>query len=135
MTNHERSRILAASYAVAWLVSASPHDAEARPVRNTTRTSVTRRVDVNQNVNVRRDIDVDVDYHHPHSDYHPVARAAGVAAAATVTAVAVGTVVSALPPSCTTIVANGIAYQNCAGTWYQPRYSGTQVTYVVVNQP
>jgi hypothetical protein len=112
--------------------------AGARYVRNTTRTNVnanvnrTRNVNVNRNYNVHRDIDVDVDYH---DRYHPVATAAGVAAAATLTAAAVGSVVHALPPACSTTMVNGFTYQNCGGTWYEPRYAGTQVNYVVVNPP
>jgi hypothetical protein len=64
-----------------------------------------------------------------------VARAVGVAAAATVTAAVVGSIVYSLPPSCSAVVVNGLTYQQCGGTWYQPQYAGTQVTYVVVNAP
>ena len=56
-------------------------------------------------------------------------------AATVVTAAVVGTVVRSLPPSCTTVYANGFAYQNCGGTYYQPQYQGSNVTYIVVNQP
>ena len=28
-----------------------------------------------------------------------------------------------------------VAYHDCGGAWYQPRYAGSQVTYVVVNPP
>jgi len=66
---------------------------------------------------------------------HPLARTAAVAATAAVTALAVGTVVRSLPPSCQTVVAGGVAYRQCGGTWYQPRYAGPEVTYVVVNPP
>ncbi|MFZ0135365.1 MAG: hypothetical protein WAK95_22730 [Desulfobacterales bacterium] len=49
----------------------------------------------------------------------------------------VGSIVaaSALPPSCTVMVVNGIIYQQCGSTWYQPQFAGTQVSYVVVNPP
>ena len=50
-------------------------------------------------------------------------------------AVAVGSIVRSLPPSCSAMVVNGITYQQCGGTWYQPQYMGTQVSYVVVNAP
>jgi hypothetical protein len=43
--------------------------------------------------------------------------------------------VRSLPPSCRTVVSGGIAYQQCGSAWYQPQYSGSQVTYVVVNPP
>jgi hypothetical protein len=46
-----------------------------------------------------------------------------------------GVAASALPPSCSTAVVNGLAYQNCGGAWYQPQYAGSQVTYIVVNPP
>jgi len=66
---------------------------------------------------------------------HPVARAAVRTAAVVGTAVAVGAVVNSLPPSCETTVVGNVAYHHCGSTWYQPQYSGSQVTYVVVNPP
>jgi len=33
------------------------------------------------------------------------------------------------------VVVNGMSYYQCGSTWYQPRYAGSQVTYVVVNPP
>jgi hypothetical protein len=68
-------------------------------------------------------------------NYHPVARAAVVGTAAVATAVAVGTVVHSIPPSCTSVMVGNVAYQQCGTTYYQPRYAGSQVTYVVVNPP
>jgi hypothetical protein len=68
-------------------------------------------------------------------NYRPVARAAVVGTAAVATAVAVGTVVRSIPPSCTSVMVGNVAYQQCGSTYYQPRYSGSQVTYVVVNPP
>jgi hypothetical protein len=70
-----------------------------------------------------------------HVNYRPVARRAVVGTAAVATAVAVGTVVRSVPPSCTSVVVGNVAYQQCGNTWYQPRYAGSQVTYVVVNPP
>jgi hypothetical protein len=68
--------------------------------------------------------------------YHSgVGTAVAVAAAATATAVIVGSMVNTLPPNCTTIVANGVTYQQCGNTYYQPQFSGGNTTYVVVNQP
>ena len=124
-----------------------PETTEARQVRNNTRTSVnrnvnrnqnvnvnrSRNVNVNRNVNVHRDIDIDVDHHY--HGYHPAAKAAAVTAAATVTAAVVGSIVYSLPPACSAVMVNGMTYQNCSGTWYQPQYAGSQVTYVVVNPP
>jgi hypothetical protein len=68
-------------------------------------------------------------------NYHPVARRAVVTTAAVATAVAVGTVVHSVPPSCSSVMVGNVAYQQCGNTWYQPRYAGSAVTYVVVNPP
>ena len=68
-------------------------------------------------------------------NYHPVARAAVVTTAAVGTAVVVGSVVRSLPPACTSVMVGNVAYQQCGHTWYQPRYSGSEVSYVVVNPP
>ena len=97
--------------------------------------NVNRNVNVNQNtnVNVNRNVNVSGGYYGP--NYHSGPSVAGVVAATVVTAAVVGTVVRSLPPSCTTVYANGFAYQNCGGTYYQPQYQGSNVTYIVVNQP
>jgi hypothetical protein len=68
-------------------------------------------------------------------NYRPVARAAVVTAAAVGTAVVVGSVVRSLPPSCSSVMVGNVAYQQCGNTWYQPRYAGSEVSYVVVNPP
>jgi hypothetical protein len=101
-------------------------------VRNTTRTSVNRNVNVNRsaNVNVNRNVNVDMDRH-----WHPVATAAAVTATAAVTAAVVGSMVSSVPPSCVATVIDGVTYQQCGRTWYQPQYVGTSVQYVVINPP
>jgi hypothetical protein len=93
------------------------------------RTSVNRNVHVNHNVHVNRSVHVDVDRGYP--GYHPVAAVATTAVAAAV----VGSIVYSLPTSCSAVVVNGLTYHQCGSSWYQPRYSGTQVTYVVVNPP
>jgi hypothetical protein len=43
--------------------------------------------------------------------------------------------IDSLPPSCSMVQVGGVAYQQCGSTWYQPRYAGTSVQYVVVNSP
>jgi len=88
------------------------------------------RGDVNRrDVNVNRNVDVDVDRHWGYGGV-------GVGAAVAVgTAVAVGAAVSTLPPSCTTVVADGVTYQNCGGTYYVPSYDGPNVVYEVVSPP
>jgi hypothetical protein len=95
-------------------------------------------VNVNRNVNVDRDIDVDRRYGGwgDACCYNGgVARAAAVTAAAVTTAAVVGSVVHSLPPSCSAVDIDGITYQQCGSTWYQPQFAGTTVNYTVVNPP
>ena len=130
-------------------------DAHAqREVRGGARTSVNHNVAANRNVNVNENRNVNVNANRNvnvnanvnrnvvvaggsgyNNNYHPVATAAAVTATAAVTAAAIGSMTRTLPPSCAMTVVNGITYQNCGGTWYQPQYAGSQVTYVVVNPP
>lgn len=104
--------------------------------RNSNR-NVNRNTNVNVNRNRHVDVDVDVNRHGGwgRGYRHPVATGVAIGATAAVTAAVVGSVVNTLPPSCTTIINNGITYQQCGSTYYQPRYSGSNVTYVVVNSP
>lgn len=139
-----------------------PIDAMARPSRGGARTSVhqgsvnrgstanrgrsantnvnrnanyNRNVNSNRNYNVNRNVNVDVDhgYYGGGYGYRGGAVAAGVAAG--VTAAAIGSIAYSLPSSCTTIVTNGVTYQQCGSTYYEPRYSGSSVSYVVVTPP
>lgn len=55
--------------------------------------------------------------------------------AAGLLAAMIGSVVYSLPVDCTTVVVNGIGYQQCSNGWYQPQYLGTTVQYVVVDAP
>jgi hypothetical protein len=89
----------------------------------------------NANVNVNRDVDVHGGYYQDGCCYHPVAAAAAVTATAVATASAIGSTVPALPPACASIVVNGLTYQQCGSTWYQPQFVGTETTYVVVAAP
>jgi len=133
---HKSATLLSVLLVATGVNLVTPCGVEARNVNNTTRTSVNRNVNVNRNVDVNRHVDVDVDVdRHYHNDYHPVATAAAVTAAAVTTAAVVGSIVRALPPSCSAVVVNGLTYQQCGGAWYQPQYAGTSVTYVVVNPP
>jgi len=95
-----------------------------------------RNTNINNNVNVNRNVNVDRGYYGGWDDhYHPVAAAAAVTAATVATAAAVGSVVNTLPPSCSTVVNNGISYSQCGSTWYQPQFAGTSVQYTAVNPP
>jgi hypothetical protein len=108
--------------------------------------NVNRNVNVNNNVNVNRNVNVNVNnnyhgggyyggYYGGGCCYHPVATAAAVTATAVVTAAVVGSIVHSVPPSCSSVIVNGLAYQQCGSTWYQPQFVGTTTTYVVVNPP
>jgi hypothetical protein len=102
--------------------------------------NINRNTNVNQNVNVNRNVNVNNNYYGGGGYgggccYHPVATAAAVTATAVVTAAVVGSVVNSLPTSCSTVIVNGLAYQQCGSTWYQPQLSGSSTTYVVVNAP
>lgn len=98
-------------------------------------------VNVNRNfnsVNVNRDVDVDGGRWGGWGDaccYHPAAAAAAVTAAAVTTAAVVGSSVHTLPPACSAVSVDGVVYQQCGSTWYQPQFAGTSVNYVVVNPP
>src|SRR5215467_1339955 len=124
----------------------------ARQVHGTTRTSVgaagganvnrsanvNTNVNRNTNVNVNRDVNVNVDNHwDDHNDHwdHPVAAAAAVGTAAAVTAAAIGSIAYSVPPSCVPVDVNGVTYQQCGSTWYQPQYAGSSVQYIVVTAP
>ena len=118
-----------------------PVTVEARGARGYARTNVNvnrnfdRNVNVNRNfdrnVNVNRNVNVDVDRRGWGCCDHPIA--AGVAVGAT--AAVIGSVVYSLPSSCTSMIVNGVTYQQCGSTWYQPQYAGSNVTYVVVDPP
>jgi hypothetical protein len=86
----------------------------------------------NANVNRNVNVNVDRDYNGGWDDHwHPVAAAAAI----TATAAVVGSIVNSIPPSCSTVVVNGVGYSQCGSTWYQPQYAGTSVQYVAVNPP
>ncbi len=99
-------------------------------------------VNKNTNVNVNKDVNVNVNNNNHYNNngccYHSgigVGGAVAVAAATTATAIVVGSMVNTLPPSCSTVMVNGITYQQCGSTWYQPQFSGGSTTYVVINPP
>jgi hypothetical protein len=96
--------------------------------------------DVNRNVNVDRDLDVHGNFYGGYDRWgHPIAAGAAVGAAAgvagAVTSAALGSSIAVLPPSCSTVVVDGIGYSQCGSTWYEPYYSGTTVQYMVVSPP
>lgn len=117
-----------------FLAASEAHAARVATANVNTRTSVNRNTNVNVNrnthVNVNRNVNVNVN-----NRYNPVATGVAVGAAAVVTAAVVGSMVYSLPPRCAPYVHAGVTYQQCGGAYYQPQYSGSSVTYVVVNPP
>ncbi|MES1198655.1 MAG: hypothetical protein ABUS48_01590 [Pseudomonadota bacterium] len=93
---------------------------------------------INNNTNINRNVDVNVDVD-DHWDGgwrdHPVAAGVAFGTAAAVTAAAINSVVYSLPPACVVSPYSGLTYYHCGSAWYEPRYEGTTVTYVVVNAP
>jgi hypothetical protein len=106
-------------------------------------TNVNRNVNVNTNTNVNVNRNVDVNVHGGYYGggygggccYHPVATAAAVTAATVATAAVVGSMVRTLPPACSAVSVNGLTYQQCGSTWYQPQFVGSSTSYVVVTAP
>jgi len=113
-----------------------------RNVNANSTTNVNRNVNVNQNVNVNRDVNVNTNRNYYGGGYggaccynSGVGTAAAITAAAVGTAMVVGSIVNTLPPSCAPVAANGVTYQKCGSTYYQPQFSGGNATYVIVNPP
>lgn len=98
------------------------------------RTSISGNVNSNRNINVdrNRDIDIDVDNRNDWVDDHPVGAAVAVAAVASAV---IGSTVYSIPPSCSVVEVNSVTYQQCGSIWYEPRYVGTSIEYVVVDAP
>jgi hypothetical protein len=67
-----------------------------------------------------------------YNNYHDNYYSGGTVLAAAVAGLAIGAMVASVPPSCTTVYANGIEYKNCGGTYYQQTFRGPDVVYVVV---
>ena len=111
-------------------------DVQVNNSQRDVRTTNVRNTSVN-NVNVNRNVNVDVDRRGGgwNDNYHPVATAAAVTATVAVTAAVVGSVVRSVPPNCSPYNYNGMVYQQCGNSWYQPQYVGNDVQYVVFNRP
>jgi hypothetical protein len=65
----------------------------------------------------------------------PEADAAVVGSACVADTLAVGSIVSTLPDDTFVTEVNGRAYRRCGNVWFQPVYTGSDVTYVVVRAP
>jgi hypothetical protein len=103
-------------FIIAILLSGSTLSAQR--YRSSAQTNVNRNLNVNRNanVNVNRNVSVNANnnyyrgsYYGGGCCYHPVATAAAVTATAVVTAAVVGSIVNSVPPSCTSVIVNGLA--------------------------
>src|SRR3954469_22734807 len=65
----------------------------------------------------------------------PEADAAVVGSACAADTLAIGSIVSTLPADTFVTEVNGRAYRRCGNVWFQPQYTGSDVTYVVVRAP
>jgi hypothetical protein len=90
--------------------------------------NVNRSRNVNRNVN--RDVNVDRDW-----DADGFWAGAAVGTAVGVGAAAIGSYAYSVPAGCRTVVVNGLTYRDCNGSWYAPRYSGSDIVYEVVGSP
>ena len=105
--------------------------------------NVNANINHNVNANVNKNVNVNVNknvYVHGNSYYgggccYQPNTAAVVATTAIVTAAVIGARVNTLPPACSVVMVNGLTYQHCGSTWYQPQFVGTTTTYLVVAAP
>lgn len=104
-------------------------------INQSNNTNINRNNNVNINNNTNINVDVDNGWNNNGWHHHPVATGVVIGATAAVTSAVVGSMIYSLPPSCTTVVYAGGSYSQCGSVWYRPQYSGTSVTYVVVNPP
>jgi hypothetical protein len=65
----------------------------------------------------------------------PEADAAVVGSVCVADTLAIGSIVSTLPDETFVTEVNGRAYRRCGSVWFQPEYTGSDVTYVVVRAP
>ena len=111
--------------------SANRNKSSNRNKNTNKNTNVNRNKNTNVNVNKNVNVNVNNRHGHRHGGYHPVATGVAIG----VTAAVIGSIVYTLPSGCTTVVRAGISYRQCGSTWYEPRYSGNNVTYVVIETP
>jgi hypothetical protein len=60
-----------------------------------------------------------------------VAQQQAAAASPAAAAPAVGSIVTTLPPGCTQVTKNGVAYQQCGAVFYRAAFQGPNLVYVV----
>lgn len=115
-----------------------------RPGNDNNRNDNNRNVN---NVNVNKNVNVNVDNNNRHGHYDNgrwyddddglgfAGKVAVTTAAVAVTAAVVGSVTNTQPDNCQQVISNGTVYMYCNGTYYQPMYSGSNTSYMVVNAP
>ncbi|WP_373974273.1 hypothetical protein NT239_11570 [Chitinibacter sp. SCUT-21] len=99
-----------------------------------------RNVNVDNNRNVNVNVNGNGGCHHGCGGWYDdddwdVGQAIVTTAAVVGTAAVIGSIVNSVPSNCVPVNINGITYQQCGSTWYQPQYSGSTVNYIVVNAP
>jgi hypothetical protein len=118
---------------------ARPERTGARGTSTSAGRDVSRDVSRDVNRNVNRDVNIHGDHGYYHGGYYhggaPIARAVATTAAVGLTAAAIGSIAYSLPPGCGSYYAAGTPYYNCGGVYYAPQYSGSDITYVVVENP
>ena len=125
MPHHEldTASLIAAAVSVATLIV----NADARAVRAAAPASIQS---LGEEHPTRDDIDIDVD-----PDWDRYWSRTDSAHLQPATSIATGSVAYALPSSCVVTGRLGATYYNCDGVWYEPRFAGASITYVVVNPP
>jgi hypothetical protein len=126
MTPDDKCSIEGWSMTLFYQAEAAPIHRQARRVSRRTSRRTSRRVNVRHNT--RRYYGGGPGYGHGHHHHH------GHPVLAFGAAVAVGSLIAAatMPPSCTTIMHQGISYKRCDGRYYKPVYQGDELVYKVV---
>ena len=117
------SLLFAAAVSIATLVV----NADARAVRGAAPESIQS---IGEGGPAQHDIDIDVD-----PDWDPYRSRSDSARLHPATSIATGSIAYALSSSCVVAGRFGATYYNCDGVWYEPRFAGASITYVVVNPP
>jgi len=92
-------------------------------------------VKVNNNYNNNNNNNIKVEVNNNGCCYNTVYNPLAAVAAVAITAAIIGSTVQTLPPACSMVVVNGITYQQCGSTWYQPQFVSGATTYVVIAAP
>ena len=112
-----------------------------RGLNRDTNRDINRNRDVNRDISRNWDGNVNVDGDWDFDNWggccygYGLGAAAAATAAAWTTAAVIGSTVYTIPDTCTAVIVDGVTYQQCGSDWYQPYFSGTDMSYVVVSPP